>query len=458
MAASPVTCSGEDFSSVTELAARYGLVATKVQQRLRLGWTAEQAVGIEPRARLGSTGRPLTHDGIRYGSLAEASRALGLDPLTVTARVAKGYSVEDALNGNLRGHSGHRSKSIEFRGREYGSREELCSQFGQRWGNVLRRMNRGWTIEQALMLEPAPPRFRNHEGHARDHKWKQVRINEGLVEPVPDSEGFKLYVVTNTVNGKQYVGLTMTSLALRLKQHFAAAKRGRKSAFSNALRKYGVDAFTISLIRSDAQSYAALQQQEVEEIERRDCIRNGYNTAKGGEIGTSKEIMVAGRLFPSYAAAADAYSIEPTVFAIRLGRLKWSPEEAAGLIERDWEGKAQPITVAGVEYKSLYQATTSLGVDYKLVHNRVHARGWTLEQAVGLSPPPESEKYSGEALEVFGEHYGSIGEAARALGVNVESFRKRIRDGMTPEEAFRRARVVREISVAKSVVEKTSER
>ncbi|MDP1686476.1 GIY-YIG nuclease family protein [Hydrogenophaga sp.] len=443
---------------MTELAARYGLVATKVQQRLRLGWTAEQAVGIKPRVRQCNTGRPLTHDGISYGSLAEASRALGLDPLTVAARVSKGYSPEDALNGNLKGRSSHRSKSIEFRGQEYGSREELCRQFGQKWGNVLRRMNRGWTMEQALMLEPAPPRFRNHEGHARDHKWKEVRINEGLVEPVPDSEGFKLYVVTNTVNGKQYVGLTMTSLGQRLKQHFAAAKRGRKSAFSNALRKYGVDAFTISLIRSDAQSYAALQQQEVEEIERRDCIRNGYNTAKGGAIGTSKETMIAGKVFPSFAAAAEAYAIDPSVFALRLNRLKWSPEEAAGLVEREWEGKAQPVTIAGVEYTSLYNAASSLGVDYKLVHNRTHARGWTLEQAVGLSPPPEAGKYSGEALEVFGEQYGSIGEAARALGVNVESFRKRIRDGMTPEEAFRRARVVRKISVAKSVVEKTSQR
>ena len=82
-------------------------------------------------------------------------------------------------------------------------------------------------MEQALLLEPTPPRFRNFEGHARDQKWKVVRVAEGKVEPVPDAEGYKLYLVTNTVKGKVYVGLTITSLEHRLKQHFAAARRGR---------------------------------------------------------------------------------------------------------------------------------------------------------------------------------------------------------------------------------------
>jgi hypothetical protein len=442
---------------MTELAARYGLPAAKVQQRIRLGWTPEQAVEIEPRVKKVTSGRPVAHNGIHFTSLAEAARALGLNPATIAARVSKGYSVEDALNGNLTGHSAHRSKSIEFLGREYVSREELCRQFGQSWGNVQRRIARGWTMKQALMLEPAPPRFRNHEGHARDHRWKEARVNDGQVEPVPDGGGFKLYVVTNTANGKQYVGLTMTSLEQRLKQHIAAAKRGRKSAFSNALRKYGVEAFTISLIRSDACSYAELQRQEVNEIKLRDTIRNGYNTAKGGAVGTSKEIVIGDAVFPSYAAAAEAYGVDPAVFSMRLTRLGWSPEEAAGLVEKNWEGKEKPVSLNGTEYPSLSSAARAHGVDYKLLHNRVHARGWTLEQAAGLSPAPDSHKFSGEPVEVQGKRYKSIGEAARALGVNVESFRKRIRGGMTPDEAFCRARAIGKSGVVQSLDEGATE-
>jgi hypothetical protein len=70
-------------------------------------------------------------------------------------------------------------------------------------------MVRGWTLEQALGVQDAPPRFRNFEGHARDHKWKEVRVTDGKTEPIPDTDGYKLYLVTNTINGKVYVGLTI---------------------------------------------------------------------------------------------------------------------------------------------------------------------------------------------------------------------------------------------------------
>ena len=162
------------------------------------------------------------------------------------------------------------SEQFEFRGRTYASREELCAEFGQRWSNVQRRVNRGWTMEQGLLIEPPPPRFRDFDGHAREHKWKEVRLTDGRTEPVPDAGGYKLYFITNVVNGKVYVGLTVSSLPQRLKQHFAAARKGRKSAFTNALRKYGEEAFKIELINSAARTYDELQTQEVVEISRRD--------------------------------------------------------------------------------------------------------------------------------------------------------------------------------------------
>lgn len=64
-----------------------------------------------------------------------------------------------------------------------------------------------------------------------------------------------------------------------------------------------------------------------------------------------------------------------------------------------------------------------------------------VREQVGLSPAPESGKYSGAPVEVSGKRYGSIGEAARALGINSASFGRRLQEGMTPDEAFRRARV-----------------
>ena len=156
-------------------------------------------------------------EGVRYGSLVAAAEAMGLDPKRIAARVGHGYAREDALKGNLKGRTGQ-GKPIEFRGEVYRSREQLCSKFGQTWSNVQRRLDRGWTMEQALQIEPAPPRFRDFEGHARDHKWKEVRVAEGKFEPVPDLQGYKLYLVTNAVNQKVYVGLTIGPLENSLVQ------------------------------------------------------------------------------------------------------------------------------------------------------------------------------------------------------------------------------------------------
>lgn len=436
----PITCEGVQFPSIKALCIHYGVVQQKVVRRLSQGWTPEQSVDLIARSKKGSRGIPIEFNGILYGSLVEASNAFGVDPSTVAARVRKGYSIDDALMGQLKGRSGNRAKPIEFQGKQYDSREELCSKYGERWSNVQRRVNRGWTLEQALLIAPPPPRYRDVDGNARKHTWTAVRINDGNLEPAPDADGFKLYLITNMKNSKVYVGLTVNSLKRRLEQHFSAAKAGVKTVFANAIRKYGEQAFKIELINAEAKSFIQLQQLEVAEIAKRDSIRTGYNTAQGGSLGTTKEIIIEGKTFPSYAMAAEVFGVDPSVLSIRLTRLSWSPEEAVGLVPRDWESKEVAVTVEGRTHVSIKRAAEFYGKSYGTVHNRYRARGWTLEQALDIVPPPESSKYGGIGLVAFGKTYDSFVEAGRALGVNPESFRKRIQSGMTPEEAYRSAR------------------
>lgn len=435
-----ILCNGQQFKSIKALSEYFKLTKEKVTRRISQGWTPEQAVNLATRKRHGSTGKPLVFEGVRYSSLVEASEALGLILSAIAARVAKGYSVEDALRGNLKGHSAHRAKPIQFQGKTYRSRQELCSQFNQRWGNVQRRMNRGWTMEQAMLIEPPPPRFRDFEGHAREHKWKEVRVAGGKVEPVPDTHGYKLYLVTNSVNEKVYVGLTIGTLENRLKQHFAAVRKGRKSAFANAIRKYGEQAFRIELLSTDAKTYEGLQEQEVLEIARRDAIRNGYNTAMGGSIGTSKVITIAGKTYQSYAGAAEAYGVDPVVFGLRVSRLKWTPEQAAGIEERYWQGKSAELTVEGKPFKSINEAAKAYGQQSGTVHSRLRVKGWTIEQSLGIHPPPIRIHSSAKTISILGVAYESISNAAAALEVQVNALRRYIRLGMSPDDAYEKLR------------------
>jgi hypothetical protein len=377
----------------------------------------------------------LTFEGKKYASLVEASVALGLDPRMVAGRVSKGYSPEDALRGNLKGRSGM-GKSITYRGEAFQSQEELAAKYSQTWRTVWKRQQRGWTLEEALGIDPAPPRFRNFEGHARDHQWKEVRVTSGKIEPVPDTQGYKLYLVTNTINEKVYVGLTIGSLENRLKQHFAAARKGRKSAFANAIRKYGEHAFHIELLSSDALTYEELQEQEVLEIQRRNSIKNGYNTALGGSIGTSKAITIGGKVYQSYAGAAEAFGIDPVVFALRVSRLKWSPEQAAELEPRKGQRIQKNITINGQHYSTLRAAAESFGLQYGTVYNRLRNKGWTLEQSLGIDPAPAREHRDAKSVNIGVINYPSIAEAAREHGVAVQALRRYIRMGLSPELAL----------------------
>lgn len=177
---------------------------------------------------------------------------------------------------------------------------------------------------------------------------------------------------------------------------------------------------------------------EVQEIVRRDSIRNGYNTAQGGSIGTAKELTVDGRTFPSYVSAAAHYGVDPQVMAMRLGRLKWTPEESVGLVAKGWVGKAIPVTVADVVYPSMHQAAEAYKINYKLVHERVRRRGWTIEQALQISDAPDSSRFAGIGVSAFGLTFKSYGECTKHFGIKAPSLLKRLTEKQESiEEAIR---------------------
>ncbi len=431
-----VICEGVSFNSIHELSEHYKVHQSTIARRLRDGWTPEQSVGVAPKPiRLGH-GISVTYKSKTYPHIEALANELGIDGKTFRARLKRGYSIEDAATGTMRARVSAVAKSIIFEGKEYRSQTALANAYGEKWSNVTRRINRGWTMRQALGLDLEPPRFRNFEGHARDVKWKTTRQTTTGIEPVPDAEGFKIYLITNKVNGKQYVGLTIGPLESRLKQHIAAAKKGRKAPLPNAIRKYGAEAFTIRLIRNDAKSFDELQQQEIDEISARNSLIAGYNSAIGGAVGITKAITVDGKKFPSQAQAAEFYGIDVSVFNLRITRLKWTPEEAAGLINREWSGKDVAVTVNGIHFSSIRQAAIAYGKDFRKIYDRYSEKGWSIEQALDLEDPPDTVKFRGKSVTIFGVNYKSIAEAAQAHNINSESLRRRISDGISPDDAM----------------------
>ena len=56
---------------------------------------------------------------------------------------------------------------------------------------------------------------------------------------------YKIYLITNTVNGKKYVGQTKGKVSRRWTNHKSSARRGQDNYFYRAIRKYGEENFEV---------------------------------------------------------------------------------------------------------------------------------------------------------------------------------------------------------------------
>jgi group I intron endonuclease len=93
-----------------------------------------------------------------------------------------------------------------------------------------------------------------------------------------------VYLATNTANGKRYVGKTRLRLARRWRQHVRDAANGAPLLLSRAIRKYGADAFELSIL-GECQSVQEMNALEIDKIAQLRTYdpRVGYNMTRGGD-------------------------------------------------------------------------------------------------------------------------------------------------------------------------------
>lgn len=386
-----LTIQGKAYDSITDAARSYDLTVQLVSRRLKAGWTAEQAVGIsEPPKRIAPNMKELkTSRGI-FKSVREASKISGVSEANINARLKLGWSHDQACGFSPPPkRRSNNAKKIQCNGKIFDSKAALASAYNLPYRKLIKRLLNGWTPEQAVGLDAPPPRYRNSDGSKRSHSWANPqRTSEGKLFAGSKDGKYLLYAINNKLNGKSYIGITTTTLSTRWYHHKKSAEEGTGSSHSklyNAMRKFGAENFSITLLRDDAKSVEELLEQEVSTIRELDTIRGGYNTSRGGTIGTGKAITVAGRKFDSYGQAAAFFGVAPTTFALRISRLEWTPEQAAEVEERPTYGrrniKHSVTTKDGiVTFNSVAKAADHFGIQPKTVHARLK-RGWTLTAA-----------------------------------------------------------------------------
>lgn len=95
---------------------------------------------------------------------------------------------------------------------------------------------------------------------------------------------YQIYVITNTVTGKKYIGQTIGSLRNRWSQHKSTAKRRLKLNFHHSIALYGPEMFIIEPVAFTFTKSHADQLEEEWIIRLNTTDRNfGYNYTFGGE-------------------------------------------------------------------------------------------------------------------------------------------------------------------------------
>lgn len=97
-----------------------------------------------------------------------------------------------------------------------------------------------------------------------------------------------VYLITNKVNGKVYVGQTSNGIKTRWRGHCAEAKRSNLRLY-RALKKYGYESFDIRMIHGPSLSQEESNALEVKEIlnHRSTNPDFGYNYSTGGECSAA---------------------------------------------------------------------------------------------------------------------------------------------------------------------------
>ena len=92
-----------------------------------------------------------------------------------------------------------------------------------------------------------------------------------------------IYKITNCINQKSYIGLTINDVETRFKKHKSMIYSNGCSALYEAFKKYGVENFIIETIcfSSNKKELMNLEKHYISELNT--LSPNGYNLTSGGE-------------------------------------------------------------------------------------------------------------------------------------------------------------------------------
>lgn len=141
---------GVVYPSYSALAQAFGISEKLLDGRRRLGWTLKDALTTPTHSKNASS-KPVVVQGVKFYSIREAAKAYGKSYTALYNKMDLGWSIEDALG--LTGRAPLTRKAVSVNGVHFPSISAAARHYGNDPREVFWKMARGKTLEQALGLE-----------------------------------------------------------------------------------------------------------------------------------------------------------------------------------------------------------------------------------------------------------------------------------------------------------------
>ncbi|HXM63736.1 MAG TPA: NUMOD3 domain-containing DNA-binding protein [Terriglobales bacterium] len=214
-----------------------------------------------------------------------------------------------------------------------------------------------------------------------------------------------LYKLTHRRSAKAYIGTSVNAISKRVSRHLYAAKCGRKDmAIACAIRKHGMDAFSIECI-GESSDYEELLRMEAEAIKSHGTLApNGYNITDGGKgarrvCSPETRARIAARALESYRNKT---------------REPWNKGKKTGPLSDDIR-------------KKLSDASSRKG---KPAWNKGMAHSEETKRKMRESAPKGSDRHNVQPLEFNGVVYESMRAACRGTGLTIQNLVTSLKNGI----------------------------
>lgn len=360
----------------------------------------------------------ISYKGVEYPTLkacVETNAIEGLSYANVQARLKIGWTLEKALTEPI---PEKYKKTYTIDGITYNTLKELGDKFGLKHDQLYARARRGWTDQEIAYGKAKKTSTKEAEKNLRE-----ITVN-GITYPsiAEMCRQHKVKIVTYRHRIKS--GWSIEE-AIGVKQRVDGRKnkKGKSYTINNKTyysvcelsRKFNVNENTI-----------------------RDRLKKGHSIEIAVGIASMPKTIIShpkrrtyefnNKIYNSLREIAEATGIKESTLWARTNRNGMSIEDAVNFVAHGNE-----VVCHGQSYPSI----SALAKAYKLpswkVHQRIHRRGYTPEEAVS---DEDKRLASQDDIIVNGLKYNSLMDACEKLGFRVESVKNKLKDGASLDEAF----------------------